>query len=430
MSKKIIKGNSRYKSQPLSAFDLVSSHERFPYSFVYEKVLDEEKLIESLQEALYINPYFSGRMVFSKWDGQVILNNGGAEFEVERIEKDIPKYGLHNPLKNDKQYFTSFVSTVGFSDQTPLLKVKLFQFNDGSILSVTASHILSDGTGLLSFIKDWAALANGRSAVFREHDKFTFRHNYEGAEKSLKYHLSKLGRQSMEGSGPAEELPITKIFRIKQASLKKIMEEQKGFLKDGAWVSTRDVLAALVWKNSVDFDQFDKDDVIGLVTTFDMRKLLSLQPDYVGNISGNRLSEVLVREAMDFPVIRLARVLRESAESLTKEDYYNDLIFCDTLLKEDRKGELHTRNPNPKNFFVMNNISKFGWDQVDFGGKPLWFDIPAYPNVRRWAFILSAPDGIDFDCHICLAEREMAVLEKNLNDQFPGEILVSPVCRP
>lgn len=429
MSKKLIFGSSKVSSQPFNAFDLTGSHERFPFSFVYEKVLDEEKLIGSLQEMLRINPYFSARIVGSGKGSSIVLNNGGAEFSVERVKKSIPKYGLQNPLKNDKEYFCSFVSTAGFSDQTPLLKVKLFQFDDGSILSVTASHILTDGIGLFGFMKDWAAVANGREPEFHEHDRFTLIHDFEGVEKSLVNRLSKLSPNLEEGSF-AKMDSITKIIRISQSLIKKIMEEQRGFLKSGDWVSTRDFLTALLWKNIMDFDQIDKDELIRLVTVCDIRKLLSLPSNYVGNAVTNRLNELLARDAVDMPVIGMARMLRESIESLTREDCLNDLMFLDQLLDEDRRDALYYRKPIPKNWVVVNNYSRFGWDRVDFGGEPVWFDIPAYPNVNRWVFILPSPRGDDFDCHVCLTEGEMELLEKNLINEFSGEILISPVCRP
>jgi len=431
VSIKLIHGSSTASSQPLNGFDLKGHHELFPHSFVYETVLDEEKLIDSLQQMLRINPYFSGRIIsHEKASGRVILNNGGAEFSVERIKKAIPKYGINNPLKKDAEYFCPLVNTVGFSEETPLLRVKLFQFNDGSILSMTASHQLTDGVGLFEFMKDWAAVANGREPGFRGHDRFTLTHNFEGAEKS---HLNRLRELANSGTGEnrsANEVPITKIIRISQSLIRKIMEEQRSVLKSGAWVSAQDVLTALLWKNLINFDQIEKYERVSLLTAYNIRRLLSLPPNYVGNAVTNRLIDFLVKDVMDLSVVGVARVLRESIESLKKEDCLNDLMFWDGLLNEERKNTFFLRKTIPKNWIVINNLSKFGWDRVDFGGKPVWFDIPAFPNVNRWAFILPSPLGNDFDCHVCIFEGEMELLEERLLHAFPGEIRVSPICKP
>jgi len=431
VSTKLICGSSRVSSQPLNGFDLKQHHELFPHSFVYQRVLDEEKIIDSLQEILRINPYFSGRIIsHEKASGRVILNNGGAEFSVERIEKNIPKYGIDNPLKKNSEYFCPLVNTVGFSEKTPLLKVRLFQFNDGSILSMTASHQLTDGAGLFEFMKDWAAVANGREPGFREHDRFALTHNFEGAEKSLLNRLRELANPGLEENHSANEVPITKIIRISQALIRRIMEEQRTEKKGGAWVSAQDVLTALLWKNLIDFNRIDKDEKISLLTAYNIRRLLSLPPNYVGNAVTNRLIDLLVKNVMDLSVVGVARVLRESIESLKKEDCLNDLMFWDGLLNEEKQQSFFFQKTIPNNWVVINNLSKFGWDKVDFGGEPVWFDIPAFPNVNRRVFILPSPLGNDFDCHVCLSEGEMEVFEKKMTNAFPGEILVSPVCKP
>jgi len=433
VSERLIFGSSRISSQPLNGFDLKSNHESLPFTFVYAQTLDEEKLVASLQKMLCINPYFSGRIeIHGKASGNIILNNAGVEFSVERVKKDIPKYGINSPLKNDLEYFGPMVRTAGFNDQTPLLKIKLFQFNDGSILTMSPSHKLTDGMGMFAFMKDWAAVASGREPGFREHDRFTFPHNFEGAEKSLLNRLSEAASKNLEEHSLPEDVPVSKIIRVSQALIRKIMEEQKDSLKSGQWVSEQDVLTAFLWKNLVDFNQIDKDEMIGLITAYNFRRLLSLPANYVGNAVTNRLVDLLAGNAMEMSVVGVARVLRESIESLTKEDCLNDLMFWDSLLSGKREKNFFLRSPVPNNRFLINNCSKFGWDRVDFGGEPIWFDMPAYPNLNRWVFILPSPlcNGSAFDCHVCLFEKEMELLEEKLINEFSEEILVSPTCKP
>lgn len=108
-------------------------------SWVYRIHLDKMRLQNSILHLLTIYPVLGGKVD----DGNVIFPSGDIQFEYSKRKGSIENVIGSNKLP--KKYEAGFSVRKMLKGRFPLISIKVIDLDDGSVLSLMASHLLMDG---------------------------------------------------------------------------------------------------------------------------------------------------------------------------------------------------------------------------------------------------------------------------------------------
>jgi len=184
------------------------------------------------------------------------------------------------------------------------------------------------------------------------------------------------------------------------AKWKKVASEG---LPDGKFVSTDDVLTALVWKTMCKLRckqldiPFDSLETTTCLRALNVRSRLEppLKPAYCGNAVFPVTISLTVREMMSKSLTDVALILRTNVQEWDSKKISTFLKWQNEHLKSESKCTPKF-NSNGLTYIISSWIFQNAkWEDVDFGAKPLCFDHAAHVPIVSVFSSRPGGDGVN-----------------------------------
>ncbi len=369
---KIVTGSKLADTQNLSVCDINSKRANTYLAFAYDYNLPETELFESLSTLLDLNPYLGGRIHGLRTTSPTLEgSNQGVIFSVCRYNSAMPDFSIEHLIKEDSnptQYLLD--SNVDDVDETtPLVQVKLSQYENGAVVCVTFFHALCDGI-MFAVLRDWSMLVRKKTVAPPEMNRNLLSSTYKktienqtdsGLDKAkVEYRTSntkKLGFGAFELPGDAINSQFEKAA-------------QNNHSQD--FISRQDFVMAYILREL--FSCIDSEEVDYAINTVrDVRKIMGLPANYFGNAASGAVLIKKYTALREESVFSLAKSLRQSVEEL-------DLNKVCLSLKQRFEYINNTNNAREQpsdvyidNIVILNNYTKMPVYDIDFGsGPPIW----------------------------------------------------------
>lgn len=399
--------------QPLNGIDLLfSGYINFVY--IYDHVLCENVLIESLRKVLSSNPYFSGRLIVEGVEEPLVTAcDSGVLFFVESHNEKLMSpaacYGSHIDR-------ACIVEMDSHTDRyTPLLQIKLVQYENSSTLGISFQHTVCDAISIFSFVNSWTKIARGE-----EPTKMAF-------DRKLVHSLAMRNSDS-----PDEHLPIVEVdssllvkpegsskrtYRLASDSLSALLgnaeSESHPGMKHCIW-------PAYVWK-LITKNRKSCPERVAFSQVYNSRPLLGLSKNYFGNALIYPFFQMYKEEVDESSVELIAKKIFYLREVFSEfpDSLYKDIAYWDARMRD---GTIHQYWPKVVELglegeVVFNNLTKQPIYQTDFGsGPPVWFEMPGREAAIRNVYAWPAPEeNGDIILFITLPTEEIADLDQSLS---------------
>lgn len=424
VSRKIISGDitgASLKVEPLTGLDLCMSSAGFDILLVYDHVLDEESLIDSLRETLAHNPYFEGRMGIYDGCKGISPKQEGILFTSIQHDDELSKFWKGGSIKYGN--FSSHVETFGFEENVPFFHITHSIFRSNSVLGLSISHRFCDGSSFWSFMLLWSRAAKGQKPISLHYDRGSLnkKASHYSADKERNFSGHAL---SCKAKGPI----VVESFRLPGWRLDEL--KSLGSVENPPLFSSQDLSTAYVWKLINSSVNLDAGEIFPITLVFNARKKFGLDNDYVGNAFFFRSIEKSKDEISRLDFSSAAILLRSLSNQVTEQSLCDDLAYFSAMEREGGSSRCLSRDQSLflNGGLLINNWSKFPIYEIDFGsGKPIWFDFQrgvgkeSARNPIRFAVIASSPheDGcLDYYVGLPVDEmeqfREVFHLENNI----------------
>lgn len=393
------------------------------YVFLYNHVLCEETLTESLKKALYLNPYFSGRLKNIDTSAPFITAcDSGALFVSETYDEDILCFYSSDSPYLERSYIRSEINTPT-DEYTPVLQIKLSKYRNGSILGVSSHHSVCDGASFFDFLNNWGKLARGEEPTPAVFDRQLFKQLAlgEGLSPDENFPIMKV---DSEWRWP-ENKSATKSFRLTVSFTKQLMKNAKANgLKESVGIETS-LWVAYLWKLLVSL-QASGDITTPLVQTYNTRALLNMDKGYFGNAVAFSKLQLEKEELTKLPIETIAKYILH--------DYYNLIKNPDRCRRNIAFWEARMHDKTVKQYkheavqlhrqgiaIAINNLTTQPIYDIDFGsGAPVWSEFPDRGVLFRYVKALPSPEkNGDIILLVTLPDAEMAEFSKHLSP-IPG----------
>ena len=335
-------------------------------SWVYRIHLEEQRLRDSIQKLLSIYPILGGRVN----NDDVIFPSGDIHFEYLHRKGSAENLIGKNTLS--KKYEAKFDLKKMLKGCFPLVSIKITGLAGGSILSISASHLLMDGRCFYRITNTLMSIYSGEipDADIVFDDSVIPQINLpDSLDTSMFYPIPKTALLSVIWKKFYK--PRKKRILIKNDEIMKI--------KNKAGVSRTAVLSAMVY-------EIMGRKAISIVQTADHRRHVeAISPNYGGNAASTLFPIDLIA---DLSAEEAARIIDDGIKRYMKDDekHFPEYLY---LLRNKLPylpfplGDAWKRNPD---CIICNSFISFGiYDEMAAGGA-----VPAY------AFPPDLPDPVRF----------------------------------
>lgn len=352
------------------------------YILVYPHTLDKERFVTSLQAALDINPYFSGRK-YSKDGVQTFVTGGneGVLLETQQFNVELPSRFYENDYHGYDllcgKDFRAGHRLSRSSFKHPLFQIRLSEFEGASVLGLSVWHSLSDGSTFFNFIRLLSRLYMGLETESHTPD-FARIGKGRGADVT-----SLLVDVWDTPTGP-EKSPLFSeaTFVLNEASVARIVG---GF--DCVGFMRYDYIIADAWKYISAGLALDADDTVSLYPVYDARQLTTVGPNYVGNL--------LCYPSIHLSTSDIATIKLDMLSSLIREGAFDLVVKGDELLEEIQEIACFAQRSAKGRYLLkplydsmcgagllFNNLMAMPYKEFDFGGGPSHIDLPLSDPIR------------------------------------------------
>lgn len=296
----------------------------------------------------------------------------------------------------------------------------------GLLLDVAAQHNIMPGGGILQFLAMLAKVMSGQeiSPVDIEQGNRDRRDIVRllGPDEPP-IDLSRFSRPSLLGrSIPAVPAPHGKwcTFRFslqKLNALKSTASDKAQFVSPITFVSSNDALTAFFWKrlSSIRLRRLpDPHVVCKFVRAVDVRSVMGVPNEYMGNMVYNTFSWLPLAEIAELPLATLASVMRKNLMEDVNE--YAVRSFATRLAQTpDKTTIMFGGEMNPDTDVAFTSIAQSDIYNVGFGalGKPVLLRRPNF--IPRATTAIMLPKTLEGNTHflVCLAENDLEQLKKD-----------------
>jgi hypothetical protein len=288
----------------LSPLDHANRGRAIPCTWFFAHALPPQKLVDALRDTLRAFPHFAARYAAAG------LEPGGAvSVDVRRSTALFEEAYVHTTKKTTfrRTAHEAYVPCKAGMDPddgratTPLLRVRITLFDDGTAVGVLVQHAITDIEGLVAFMRAWSRCVRGEdvSSPGRE-DRWA--------------PASTVEEEAPERWAPSEKPPefvgVARRIRTEDCCVLPLPASTLAALKAAAcessepYASTDDVLTARVWRALVVCRLAQ----LGLPTTkagttcclraANVRQVLDLPEDYAGNATTDVCTELPAKELL------------------------------------------------------------------------------------------------------------------------------------
>lgn len=388
---------------PLAGTDLNSGYMPVRRVFYFAGQPDVNRLQKSLAAALVQWPDFSSTIVIHNGIPSLDRNDTGVRITVEKYDAPLPAFGINFPLGLPATFCDEAIGQVA-NDGGPVFTVKLSLYNDDHwVLGVCNSHALCDGSGFWQFMQSWRDAFHGIALPVIQNDFMRYRAQPCDKPVAVPSHMTippvSLFKQQIDNASVYR----TQQLLLPQQKIEKLKSVINAELSPN-WVSSQDVLMALVWKSlaAVSLKHCaDGEQDFPLANVINIRSHLGLK-NYTGNMAYSVSSHATLAHIAESSLAQLAYRLRQDIQQVSDENIHEHLHFMQVQLEAGRYNAggyftgfssaiaeacVHGRG------VMINNWSKFPAYAMDFSGTPLWFDLA---TVIPMHFVMTMPsqDGV------------------------------------
>lgn len=418
LEKRLVQCGVRLPAQRLSISDMLTGTHPIRRAVAFPYRLDLPRLLTSLRASLRELPIMCGRLRETP-DGlwSIDLNDAGLAYTVIEEDRAMPRYGYDHSMKPEMGRLAETLAFSPLNRDQPIVGIRVTRFRDGTVLGLTTTHALMDGSGAWRFLDRW-------SQHFREKPEplaLTF-------DRALIHSALQLDG---EGARPAEAAPAvspmswlrggrfilgallspltgaTSVFHLPAAALAAHKARLSKRLPAGEWISTQDTAMSLVVQAVAAATTHEQ---LQCGSIYDIRRLagLGLSAQYTGNAAASRMFTSRSAELARDPLL-VARTLRQLASTLDGGRARAELQqlaarFTPRTAMDFLPGFIGDQFSNG---LLLNNYSRFPMYQADFGsGPPIWGDYPHVP-MNRVITLCPDPNGDGVAVHLTLPRREM-----------------------
>ena len=335
-------------------------------SWVYRIHLEEQRFRDAIQKLLTIYPICGGRVN----NGNVIFPSGDILFSYSESKGFIDNLIGRNKLPN--KYEAKFDLKKMLRGRFPLVSIKVTDLEDGSVLSIKASHLPMDGRCFYHIVNTLMALYSGETpdADIVFDDSVIPQINLPGSlDTSMFYPIPKTALLSV----------IWKKFHKTRKQRILVPNDEIMRIKNKAGVSRTAVLSAMVY-------EIMGRKAISIIQTADHRGHVKVIPLSYGGNAASTLSPISL--SADLTTEEAARIIDDGIQQNLKDDekYLPEYLY---LLKNKLPylpfplGDAWKRKPD---CIICNSFISFG----------IYDDMAANGAVPAYAFPPSLPDPVRF----------------------------------
>ena len=345
-------------------------------SWVYRIHLEEQLLRDSIQKLLSIYPILGGRVN----NGNVFFPSCDILFSYSKSKGFIDSLIGRNKLPN--KYEAKFDLKKTLKGRFPLVSIKVTALENGSVLSIKASHLLMDGRCFYHIVNTLMALYSGKTpaADIVFDDSVIPQISLPCSLDTLMFYpIPKTALLSV----------IWKKFHKTRKQRILIKNDEIMRIKNKASVTRTAVLSAMVY-------EIMGHKAISIVQTADHRGHVKAIPLSYGGNAASTLSPITL--IADLPTEEAARIIDDGIQRNLKDDekYFPEYLY---LLKDKLPylpfplGDAWKRNPA---CIICNSFISFGiYDEMAAGGTvPAYAFPPDLPDPIRFFPAPSEEDGI------------------------------------
>lgn len=354
-------------------------------TWLYDKMLDVERLKESLAITLDAYPVFAGRMTSAD---SISTNNAGVGFEVVEQKKysckDFEKiWFLPESLK------AKFDIKAFKKGQFPVMVIKVTPIADGTLIYVAVNHVCADGSSLYRFVRDWSKNYNEMpvSPVVFNQDLFPKpKHNLQELTEILtQRHWCQVGFKdlfSMMFDQIRNKTIIAPPFFVSYAFLGELRTKYAVDEKVGNHALLCAYLGDLLFKKNL--PEKDKYSVASVV---DLRGRAVYPEGFIGNAVMNVTSDYFDANIGIGKIAELVQNdLRQSVEKETLEESFQ--LYTEAMTLKAPFVPFNLKSTYGKNLscILVNNFMSFDVYDICFGSDA---PVKVYPddlpdNIRIW----------------------------------------------
>jgi shikimate O-hydroxycinnamoyltransferase len=410
----LLTGGVTGASVPLTGVDILTTTTSVRRLIAFDHVLDGGELRAGLKRSLQDFPVLTGRLTQGPdRKPQIALTDRGLLFEVVDLREDMPAFGKTCLMKSRAKQFSVKLSVHPTNRDRPIAGIRVTRFKDGTVIGFSSVHALCDGTSAWMLMNSWSEyVRRGESAIQPDLDRSSLIDlgaESDGRSPDPESGFARLGgwgRVKLYGNFAISYLGTQSVvYHIPEDYLKQKKEEVMPQLREGEWVSIRDVAAALIVES---LNQILPGSSGEVTTFYNIRGVegVPVKDSYFGNaVVGRTWRETRDAEGL----ARIAANLRRRQNAITRDGVLGDLAFLERERQKGRAGSLVQSSvlASFRHGILINNYSRFPIYSVDFGkGAPVWADYPALP-MQQLAIINPHPRGDGVVVHLCLKRRSM-----------------------
>ena len=249
-------------------------------------------------------------------------------------------------------------------DLKKLFYLKIFQYNNGTVLIPKLKHLAGDGYSYFYFLSTLVAISRGIYIPFKKNiiRRLYKPHHKRTVLKNFQFNQTDLAplRESGKLYIGIEEISKDAVYKIREDTA--VNFNQK--------VSTNDILSAMVVKNlaAAQKDRFGEN--FQLTIPIDMRRQIK---EYGAKFFGNgimfNVTNFKTKDVEKLSIPEIAIKIRGSMPVVTKEIFIKFLEHLEAIIKEGHFDKLRPFDPNRG--CLVTNLSKLPAHRLNFGtGDP------------------------------------------------------------
>lgn len=344
------------KEIPISQVDALFADGSYPIEFLffYEKVFDTKRLRNSLNRLS--TPFFplfgdhrGGKILFERYHEQYHFDE-----ESKDQELDLTEFKVSSP---------DLITRYAQKGSQHLFFLKVIRYRNGMILIPRMDHLAGDGYSYFAFLSILAALT--------QPPKFPLKSPILAAIYRPRHHRTVLRKFSFSDTGrepfrPEADYTIEHI-EIPCQEIRTLIRNTAS--REGARISSNDVLATMATKRLVELKPDSWADEIELTLPIDVRCHLK---EYGRRFFGNSLMLHTLKfdkkQLVQSPPEEAAVRVRSSLPEITRQVYLKYLEKLELLIS--KKDWKRFRPYDPRSGCLVTNLSRLPVDRLDFGSGP------------------------------------------------------------
>lgn len=334
--------------------------------------LDVEKFLISIKKSLEYYPEFTGTIERTRNKSVLDFNNNGVEFSICQLELD-----AHGAA--EEKIFIPHTEP----GEPALLKIKMTVLNNDSyVLGFSFSHGVCDACGFIWFLKVWSTIyQNGQNFILSKSSESGFFGSYRSSLIEDRFKVT--GCDSKRApelcyeyflknkSGEFLNNGVSRNFLFRKKSLFHIKEEYSKTKKasDPQYLSTLDILAAILWKALITCKDTDETEVTTYRSVSNFRKKLNLSDSYFGNCAIAFHVNLTVSELLKLDITEVATLIRKEINKLDEKAIKSKLAYMESA--EDWRAIRPNIDFTNGKYLILSSWETFPIFDIEFNcGKP------------------------------------------------------------